>query len=872
MATIPEVVRITLPNATYRDFPTDTSFEPYRREAFRHRSQQTQREGIAVDNIVGEGMLNPDGLWRRGQIEWTMGAGSQYLDSKRQAQEDRFLKSKGVDVFTFPMQATLLPDTHQVIANTGTKLLMTRCGDFVVVAAGGSVSYYTSAWSGTSCTFDTSTYGGSSPTVINSICANDTYTFLATDTGVWFCNVGVSGGLYVTPSSAFQLYAAPDTSTGYTGGYDLVRWANDQLLGSKGPRLYAFQPRSASSAPYFGDVPFSSAVVSTATIAGLTTFGASTSQALIATTAPHGFQKHQKITIANSKSWATVTAATQSGSTVTATTSYTGGTWGSGIQGSGLVVGETIEVSLMFGSMVREKVVVQTIVYTTGNPTGFTYTTKKNLPGSGFQWGNAIGAGSTPYGYNGDLIIQSIVDTTHFAIPAPTNPAYTATGGTATSSASQSNDILWTHPNPGWVWSDIAGGETQVYLAGYVKSSTASRSGCIYRSGLVGASTTTATNVATTSNTSVFQSFYLNTPVQALPMSPDEYPVCIESYLNFIFIGTNRGIRMAQTLSVYDPTATQTGDLKSGPLSPNILQPVVNPVTAIVGDGRYVWFAWNNYDGSSTGLGKLDLSTYIDGDPLAPAYASDIMVTGQGTINSLEWDPVNNIPVMAVQGLGIYAPYATNSGGNMTVTKYVASGTITSGLFDYGLVEAKIPVFFDFGAVATGGSSVSASLINDPTDPTLTTSQSVGPFTSGSATKFALTNTPALQFQVTLTLSAGTSQTISPILHRWSLRSWPTAVAPTDIMLVIRNFGINQMDGVDQQVDPYDNFIWLWNLRNAQTVVTYSEGPLSATCVVRILDWLPHEADGTYKGGFRGDLVATLTTIGDYVYTATPTA
>src|ERR1700691_2039717 len=95
---------ITVTEDNSRDFPIDTSFEPYRREAFRHRSLPAQRENIATDNISGEGMVNPDGTWRRGQVDWSMGAGQQYLDLKRQSAENRFYQSKGIDVFTFPMQ------------------------------------------------------------------------------------------------------------------------------------------------------------------------------------------------------------------------------------------------------------------------------------------------------------------------------------------------------------------------------------------------------------------------------------------------------------------------------------------------------------------------------------------------------------------------------------------------------------------------------------------------------------------------------------------------------------------------------------------------------------------------------------------------
>ena len=439
----------------------------------------------------------------------------------------------------------------------------------------------------------------------------------------------------------------------------------------------------------------------------------------------------------------------------------------------------------------------------------------------------------------------------------------------------------------------MTGGYTQIYYSGYVKGASGNLyGGCIYRSSFQGSSTTTSTGVSATSNTSVFQPFQLNTPVQALPMSPDEYPTCITSYLNFIFIGTNRGIRMAQTLSLYDPTATQTGDLKSGPVIPNVIQPLSQPVTAIIGDGRYIWFSWNQYDTQSTGLGRLDLGTFIAQDPLAPAYASDVMVpytgsyaygTGQGMINSLVWDPVRNLPVMAIGGKGIYAPKATNVNGLMTVVPangntYVASGSITSGYFDYGIPDAKVGFGFAYNAVNPTGCSVAATVISDPDMPSPKSANITAFSGNGSYdTTTQILNTDgstvrANQFQVTVTLNAGSSNANSPTLHRWTLKAWPTVVQGTSISAVFQLSSVDVVDGMEVFIDPYDNFSWLENLRQIQDVVTYTEGPISAPCVIETLDWIPHKRRDNYENGFEGDCVVMFKTLSPYTYTNVATS
>jgi hypothetical protein len=333
---------------------------------------------------------------------------------------------------------------------------------------------------------------------------------------------------------------------------------------------------------------------------------------------------------------------------------------------------------------------------------------------------------------------------------------------------------------------------------------------------------------------------------------------------------------MAQTLSVYDPTATATGDLKSGPLLPNILQPVTDPVTAIIGDGRYVWFAWNNYDNQSTGLGKLDLSNFIANDPLAPAYASDIMYTkpsgytGTGIINSLDWDPFHNVPIAAISGMGVYAPYSLNQGGIPTVSKYVPEGWIESGIFDYGIPDKKIPAFFSYGAIspASQGTSLQAYIEIDPKDEDSAGYQVINQYpNANNQSEFPVPQYHAEQFSVKIFMYSDEAQhDKTPILHRWTLKSWPAAVSGTMIMLVAQLYSVNVVDGREVFRDPYESFIWLENLRRKQEILTYREGPLTAQVVIDMLDWQPHKRRDNYENGFEGDCVITLKTIGDYDY------
>jgi hypothetical protein len=974
----PYTVSITSSTDGTRSFPIDTSFEPYRREAFRHKTIPPQRQSIMMTNIVGEGTINTEGLWRREQTNWEQGAGQYSLDKKGDAIESRYYASKGIDVFGYPYQATLLADTLRVdnIASPNNNLTIARCGDYVVVVNGTNVYYYTPNTTGTAvslttCSFGT-TYGGTTPTVIRSIDANETYCFLATDTGIWFCNIGHSaGGQYYTPASTFYLYAGPDTTTNFTGGYDLVRIANEQLIASRGNRLYAFQPRSSTVAPIFGVAPSTS--TSPSTIVSAYDDLTSTNTWVFNTTGAHNLTVGQTFTVYGPQMGYTAYyngtgygPFNYSGGSITvAASEVISGTYQDGSNLS-VAVGDTVNVT--YTSSLSPTVYDTGVVTAVGSatlagrtfPATVTYTSNNyvaatNLIASGGNIRTLLTDTTAPYnGLASTYVVKAVNSTTQFtATDTAATSSLTAyqntTGGNVVPVGA--DDTLMTHANPSWVWSDAVGGATQVYFAGYVKGSNSSYGGCIYKAGLLGSSTTSATGVNATSNTSVFQPFTLNYPTQALPMSPDEYPTCLSSYLNFVFIGTNRGVRMAQTLSLYDPTATSTGDLKAGALIPNMLpssipnspMPAVNyPVTGIVGDGRFIWFTWNNYDSSSTGLGKLDLTTFIGGDPLTPAFASDLMVsytgpyslsTGQGIINNLTWDSARNVPLFAIGGKGIYTANATNTTGLWKVNKYVASGSLVSPVFDYGIPEQKIPVFFDFGVANSYGSYVSATINPDPDLPAYTGSVTSGsPIVSSISSTYGLTvgmtvvssqfpagttissigtttvtmsaNATATttasftvyvstgsftssglqeatlspqargnEFQATVTLTAGTkttSQDTAPLLHRWTLKSWPAVVQGTNIMAVVQLYKVAVVDGLETYVDPYDNFNWLETLRQNQTIVTYQEGPLSVLAIVEELDWIPHKRQDNYENGFEGDCVVTLKTLAPYTYT-TPT-
>lgn len=497
---------------------------------------------------------------------------------------------------------------------------------------------------------------------------------------------------------------------------------------------------------------------------------------------------------------------------------------------------------------------------TAGSPTRFVKST--NSSGTDTAWTtNLSGYGSYPTGiiaYVGGRLIVALNNVASWGTGAVAganvwdlSSSTPHTSGNALSATTP--ELLMHHPTPTWKWTAIASGSANIYLAGYAWDGTQADRGSIYR----------ATIQATSANTSS-NNTELNYPVQALPMTLGEYPTAMHGYLNYIFIGTNKGIRMAQPLNQYDPSGN-SGDLKAGPLIPDIQELPSQPVTAIVGDDRYIYWAWNNFDDVSTGLGRLDLTTFID--PLAPAYASDLMVDGQGSglgaCTWLDWDPNTNTPLMSMNAVAL-----EGTTGNYIYTgnpnSCVSSGMIDSGYITYGIPDNKNVVRLETNVQNNNGSSVSFGLSVDNQATTSLGSYSnnlqQGAFdfiSLGVGQQFG----EQYRLYTTLTAGGSTGSKVSPVLNRWTLKGLPGIPSGITISAVILFYEPLEMEGQIIYQDPYTEYAYLETLRQKQLVVSYVEGPFTANVTVDLIDWLPERRRDVRLGGYHGNMVVTLKTV-----------
>jgi hypothetical protein len=205
---------------------------------------------------------------------------------------------------------------------------------------------------------------------------------------------------------------------------------------------------------------------------------------------------------------------------------------------------------------------------------------------------------------------------------------------------------VYTHPNTGWTWTSISESGSAIYASGYAGGTSA-----IYKfvlSTLGGMPTLTSGIIAA-----------------QLPIG--EIINKIESYLGYLVIGTNKGVRVA---SISDTN----GDLSYGPL---IIE-ATNTGLDFAFRNRFVWVTGSI--GGCPGLYKIDLGNELE--TLRFAYATDTFLSGvDGYATSVDF--VGNSDQIAF----------TTSGSNgiaiQSTTVLAPSGYIKTGKIRYGTLEPK---------------------------------------------------------------------------------------------------------------------------------------------------------------------------------------
>ena len=224
-------------------------------------------------------------------------------------------------------------------------------------------------------------------------------------------------------------------------------------------------------------------------------------------------------------------------------------------------------------------------------------------------------------------------------------------------------NIVYTHPDTAFRWYSSAGGDSCIYVMGRLGDRTVIHRVNIKQDGTG-----------------------LLPCVQAAVLPDGEVGYSIESYLGFILIGTDKGVRVATSVN-------SNGDLLLGPIIPTLA-----PVRCFEGQDRFVWYGNSTMDSSYTvtggdpmsipvfpttcsGLGRLDLSVATT-SPQTPAYIQDIAALPvNGTVRSVRtWQ---NKRVFSIDGEGVW--YETDD--------YMAAGWLKEGVMSFGVEDLKTALY-----------------------------------------------------------------------------------------------------------------------------------------------------------------------------------
>lgn len=326
---------------------------------------------------------------------------------------------------------------------------------------------------------------------------------------------------------------------------------------------------------------------------------------------------------------------------------------------------------------------------------------------------------------------------------------------------------IYTHPDQDFRWYGAASGPQQIYVIGRLGDRTT-----IHRVGIKSDGTGLI-------------------PCIVAAVLPDgEIGYSIDSYLNFILIGTNKGVRVA--------VPDGNGDLTLGSIIPT-----TEPVHCFEGQDRFIWYGNSSIDGrysvsndttifpSGTvcGLGRMDLSrTTINA--LTPAYANDIVAATQ------TGKQVNSIVTFQDR-----RTFSINGGGVWYETaNHMPGGWLKQGVISYSVEDLKTGLYTQTkweplnGSISLDLSYDSAGFVRVATFPI------EGSIRSGNV---SMNGTQFSRIEPRFVLRRSeTDAQLTPLMTRWEIRAVPVKGRNSRWTLPILNREEVEIDGVKYVRDP----------------------------------------------------------------------
>jgi hypothetical protein len=385
---------------------------------------------------------------------------------------------------------------------------------------------------------------------------------------------------------------------------------------------------------------------------------------------------------------------------------------------------------------------------------------------------------------------------------------------------------VYTNPDPSFRWVGACGGPNSIYLLGGYGDKGVVHKVTIKEDGTG-----------------------LNPAIVAAQLPDGEIAYSISEYLGFIFIGTNKGVRMAQ------PDAN--GDLLLGAIIPTD-----EPVRCFEGQDRFVWYGNSSIPAQYSeiandpanvfpsapvpGLGRLDLTTFTT-TSLTPAYANDIAAWGEAAANVTSCVTWLGKRVFTVQGSGVYFEGEDR----------VLGGWLIQGIMSFSVEDLKAALYMQAKwnpdcagklyidlSFDSSGFSRYANLVVSNTN---IRSDNINLY----GTKFSRMNMRMVMTRCSINNTKG------PIPTRWEIRSFPVKgkASRWDVPVIIADDV--DINGIVEARNPLADKNELLGLVENGAVFTYQESGQAYQVLAREFLWQP-ERLSTTGNGWQGTLLMVL--------------
>ena len=386
-------------------------------------------------------------------------------------------------------------------------------------------------------------------------------------------------------------------------------------------------------------------------------------------------------------------------------------------------------------------------------------------------------------------------------------------------------ETIYTNPDPLFRWESACGGPNSIYFRGGYGDKWVVHKVTIKEDGTG-----------------------LNPAIVAAQLPDGEIGYSISEYLGFIFIGTNKGVRMAQ------PDAN--GDLLLGAIIPTD-----EPVRCFEGQDRFMWYGnssipaqyseisgdpANVFPSSAVpGLGRLDLSTFTT-TSLTPAFANDIAA----------WDEVAANVTSCVTWLGKRVFTVQDSGVYFEGEDRVLGGWLIQGTMSFSVEDLKAALYMQakWNPDCAGKLYLDLSFDSSGFARYANLSTSLGIRSDNInlyGTKFSRINMRMVMTRCPIDNTKG------PIPTRWEIRSFPVKgkASRWDVPVIIADDV--DINGIIQARNPLNDKNDLLSLVETGAVFTYQESGQAYQVLAREFLWQP-ERLSTTGNGWQGTLLMVL--------------